>query len=349
MPDDTFKSARQPDSPIKFIGTPPPGMKQALKGVRQEKEQEAKIVKEGKEAGENVAKIIKEGKEAIVDVPPQIPSQARPVGSSDLEKLLEGLQPVSYVYDEIKLPSLGIFYDNKNGPSDGICHLRPMTGEEEQILATPRYVRKGHAIDLIFQRCMKEHFHTDSFLSQDRTYMLIFLRLISYGHEYAVEVKCPDCEKKFNTDIDLNQLSVNYCPPDFRPPLSDTLPKSNYKINYRLPRGKEENLIQEYRDKNLKMWGDSGTDESLIYRTAMLIDDIEGLKDKQELMILLKKLPIQDVAHIRNLTTEPPFGVDTRSEIICPRCLRDFEVDLPFEANFFFPRARHRKKEPESV
>ncbi|WP_447516277.1 hypothetical protein, partial [Clostridioides difficile] len=64
-----------------------------------------------------------------------------------------------------------------------------MTGEEEQILATPRFVRKGQAINMIFQRCLKEQFRPEQFLTIDRTYILIYLRGISYSPNYDVEVK----------------------------------------------------------------------------------------------------------------------------------------------------------------
>ncbi len=313
---DPFKS---PDSPIKFSGNIPPAMRQALKNVKQEK------------AG------------TTDDIPHQ--TQARVTGSAQLEDLIEQLKETSNLYEEIKLPSGGMFYDGKDGPSDGILHIRAMTGEEEQILATPRWVRKGQAINMIFQRCLREKFRTDNFLSADRTYILIWLRGISYGSEYEVEVKCPECDRKFSTSIDLSALNVNYCPKNFVTPLQDTLPKSGFNFTYRLSRGRDENVVQEYRDRNLKMWGDHGADDTLIYRSALLVDDIQGLKDKQELVMLIKSLPIQDVSYLRNLITDPPFGVDTKCEITCAACFHEFDVELPLEANFFFPRMRKKKEE----
>ena len=318
MADDTFKPQGPPDS-VKIEGTIPPAFRQALKMVRSE---------------------LPTGNEK------QGTSQARPQGSAALEDLIQGLR--KDLFEEVLLPSKGIFYDGKDGPTDGKLRIRPMTGEEEQILATPRYVRKGQAINMIFQRCLQEHFRTEDFLSIDRTFLLIWLRGISYSPEYDVEVKCPECERKFNTTIDLNTLTVNDCPVGFRPPLHDALPMSGYKFNYRLSRGKDEADVQEYRDRNLKMFGDTGADDTLIYRTALLVDDIEGLKDKKELVMLIKKLPIQDVSYLRNVIIDPPFGVDTKCQIVCASCLADFEVDLPLEANFFFPRQKRKKEQTQS-
>ena len=313
---------KNPDSPIKFGGNIPPAMRQALKNVKQDN---------AEQAGE---------------IPHQ--SQARATGSAQLEDLIEQLKDTSYLYEQIKLPSIGAFYDGKDGPVDGVLHIRPMTGQEEQILATPRWVRKGQAINMIFQRCLKEKFRTDNFLSTDRTYLLIWLRGISYGPEYEVEVKCPDCDRKFATSINLSDLTVNYCPKNFESPLHDTLPKSGFSFTYRLSRGRDETAIQDYRDRNLKMWGDQGADDTLIHRTATLLDDIQGLTEKVELKELIKQLPIQDVSYLRNLITDPPFGVDTKCEITCAACLHEFDVELPLEANFFFPRNRKKKEEAHS-
>ena len=262
--------------------------------------------------------------------------------SGHLKEILEGLKGSIANYDEIMLPSKGKFYDGTNGPTNGIVSLRQMTGQEEQILATPQYVRKGQAIDMIFGRCIKEgnQYKPANLLTVDRTYLLLYLRGISYSTYYDVEVKCPECEKKFSHSIDLSSLYVEYCPDNFGPLLEDKLPQTGLSFKYRLSTGKDEQEITEYRERRLKQFGDSAADDTLSYRTAMLLEDIDGITDKTELQILLKNLPISDVAHMRNCINEPPFGVDTNVEIYCPSCLQEFNIDLPLESNFFFPRKK---------
>jgi len=76
--------------------------------------------------------------------------------SLELANLLEAIKGQSFIYEEITLPSLGRFYNGEDGPINGKLSIRPMTGEEEQILAKPRFVKKGQAIDMIFQRCIQE-------------------------------------------------------------------------------------------------------------------------------------------------------------------------------------------------
>ncbi len=272
--------------------------------------------------------------------------EMRVTGSNKLEELIAGIgSKGGLVYEPIQLPSKGKFYDGENGPSNGTIHIRPMTGEEEEILATPRFVKKGQAINMIFNRCMRENYDSANFLTQDRTYMLIYLRGISYTPDYDVEIRDPESDQTFATTINLSELYVDYCPENFGPEnLEDKLPVTGYNFKYRLAVGQDEQEVQQYRDRRAKNFDLSGqADDTLLYRTAHLVQEIEGLTDKIEIQTLLKKLPIQDVAYLRTVVNEPPFGVDTKISITNPYSMRDFEVDLPLESNFFFPRAKRNQ------
>lgn len=261
-------------------------------------------------------------------------------GNEHLRDLISNLKMQNAIYEEIELPSKGRFYDGENGPIDGVLAIRAMTGEEEQILATPRFVRRGQAINMIFKNCMKDAYKPENLLTIDRTYLLIYLRGISYTTKYEVEVKCPNCESKFETTINLDEMFVEPCPDNYGPILQDVLPNTKLPFTYRLSTGKDEQDITDYRDRRVKQFGDNTTDDTLTYRTAMLLHEIDGIKTKNDLQVLLKNLPINDVSYIRNCINEPPFGVDTNIEIICPSCMHDFSVDLPLEASFFFPRRK---------
>jgi hypothetical protein len=273
--------------------------------------------------------------------PPQFAASGASQGA--LSKLLDGLK--TSFYETIELPSKGLFYENELLKS-GQLHVRPMTGAEEEILATPRHVRKNEAIDMIFKRCIEEHIDSTDLLTIDRNYLLIWLRGISYSPLYEVKVKCPACENSFDTEIDLNVLPVEQCPDDFTSAtLSGTLPKSGYRFTYRLSTGKDEMAILQYREKQAKKFVNS-TDDTLTFRTSLLLNNIEDVTDTKSLQILLKRLPISDVAYLRSLINEPPFGVDTDVGLVCSICANEFNIDLPLEASFFFPS--YKKKEQET-
>ena len=260
--------------------------------------------------------------------------------SSDVKELLKRVQPfVEFNYDEIKLPSMGKFYDGEDGPTDGILHVRPMTGKEEQILATPRWVKGGKAMDMIFESCIQEGYDPVNLLSIDRTYLLIFLRVISYAPEYEVEIKCPDCATKQSSVIHLNELDVEECSNNFGPEkLDDTLPTTGFTFGYRLGTGHDELEVSKHRERKAKWFGERSGDDTLLFRMANLIEYIEDINHKKDIQTILEQLPVSDVNYIRNVVNEPPFGVDTKIPQVCVSCMSEFDIDLPLEANFFFPR-----------
>lgn len=284
----------------------------------------------------------------------QSPIQAPPMGKSqmdvatamvmmnanpELNAILNTLKQSSINYEEVMLPSRGKFYDGTDGPTNGIVNIRPMTGEEEQILATPRFIKKGVAINMIFSKCIRENIKAENLLSQDRTFLLIYLRGISYGTDYEIQIRCPETEKQFNTIVDLDTLEVNRCPDDFSTQdLNGVLPKSKLEFSYRLAKGKDENDLQQYRESKAKNSGEFFSDDTLTHRIAQLTNNIGTITDKEELKVLIRNLPIQDVNYIRNLINNPPFGINTNVAILSPYSNEEFEIDLPLDSGFFFPR-----------
>jgi len=260
--------------------------------------------------------------------------------NDSVKELLKRVQPfVDLNFDEIVLPSLGKFYDGEDGPTDGILHVRPMTGKEEQILATPRWVKGGKAMDMIFESCLQEEYDPVNFLSIDRTYLLIFLRGISYTPDYEVEIKCPDCSTKYSSVIHLNELDIDECTDNFGPEkLDDTLPTTGFSFGYKLSTGFDENEVSKHRERKAKWFGDRTTDDTLLFRMASLIEYIEDVTSRKDIQMVLEKLPVSDVNYIRNVVNEPPFGVDTKIPQVCVSCMSEFDIDLPLESNFFFPR-----------
>lgn len=335
----------QENTPFQIGGNIPPAFKEALSNSGQAPHVEKGTVKQKpvpeEEFNEDDFFKTPATKAARKTIPtPDSRVNLRAQGSDALEGLLDQLAS-RHQWETFQFPSKAKFYEGI--PPE--VHVRPMTGEEEQILATPRFVKKGTAIDKIFQRCIRESINTRDMLSQDRNHLLIYLRGISYTPEYDVDIKCPSCDTRFSTTIDLNILTIEECPDDFGPEsLAGYLPASGFYYKYKLSTGQDEQSISAYRDKKIQMWGDSSEDDTLLYRTVMLLEQIEGVSNKKELMVLLKRLPIVDVAHLRNEITEPPFGVDTEVEIICPSCAEEFKIELPMETDFFFPRKKEQER-----
>jgi hypothetical protein len=287
---------------------------------------------------------VPEGQPKRKNPPRHMPTSAEAQGASQMSdaftSLMERLES-HIVWEEIELPSLGKFYDN----IPAVIHVRPMTGQEEQILATTRHVKRGKAVDMIFEKCVREfsngRIRPEELLGADRTYLLIFLRGISYTPEYDVEIRCPNCSQTFTHTINLDQLEAETCPDEFGPDsLSGTLPTSGFRFRYRLATGQDEMQVTNYREARIREFGQHADDDSHIYRMQLLLEEIEGVSDKKELSHLIRRLPVNDVVELRNVINDIPFGVKTEVGIMCEFCTFSFETEMPYEANFFFPRKR---------
>lgn len=266
-------------------------------------------------------------------------------GNSQLDFLLSGIKDTVYRYEEILLPSKGKFYDGIVGPTDGILHVRMMVGEDEQTLATQRMIKSGQALNTIYKSCVRESIVPSKMLAVDRTFLLIYLRGISHGEIYTTDIKCSECGKNFESQIDLDDLDKTMCPDDFNvDSLEGTLPKSGYNFTYRLATGEDEQLIQDYREKKNRK--NDSTDDTWAYRSSLLINQIEGLQDKAAIQILMTRLPVADVSYIRTALNDTPFGVDTELSISCPYCSNEFKAVLPMDVNFFFPSQKKEKDTP---
>jgi len=257
-----------------------------------------------------------------------------------LAELLEELKQITGKYDEIQLPSLGKFYANGEAPENGKIHVRPMKGEEEEILGTTRFLKKGVAIQKVFDNCVQERINPGKWLLIDQTYLLIYLRGISHGVSYDVEIRCPNCSHRMEATVHLEQLLVTKCPNDFGPEnLQGELPITKYKFKFHLPTIEDETRIDTYREQKKSVSEDT-TDDISHWRTALLLDDIAGLVHHDAIMILLRNLPLADITYLKNVMNEIPFGVDTMIGQWCTACNEDFKVELPFGVNFFYPKPR---------
>jgi hypothetical protein len=131
-------------------------------------------------------------------------------------------------------------------------------------------------------------------------------------------------------------------PLELSEPLSGVFPKCGHPFRYRLSRGEDEADLSKYRERRAKEWGDQAFDDTLLRRDTMLVEDIAGFTGKTEISAILESLTMDDISYLRELLRNPGFGVDTSLPLVCPFCSEEFSVELPMDANFFFPR-RTRK------
>jgi len=240
-----------------------------------------------------------------------------------------------YTYEQVTLPSKGICYP-ATWTKEGKIGLRPMTTEEEKIITTTRFVKSGRAIDMIFKACLEnKEIITEDLLSGDRSFILYYLRAMSYGAAYEYSIQCPSCGISFETVYNLNDIVIRSLKPDFSEPIKFNLPISKKVVMLRLLRGKDEIKLIEERDRRISSYGADQTDNTVSNRIVMVAESIDGNTDKVFIEKSVNRMIAGDAAAIRNFLDDEEPGISTNHKNICPKCSNEFVTDVPIGSSFF--------------
>lgn len=195
--------------------------------------------------------------------------------------------------------------------------IRPMTFEDEKALVSAG--KAQDPVNLVLQRCTT-NINIPDLLSMDKLYLIMKLREISYGDDYNTLLVCSHCKAENPTTVKLSNLNVNPVPDDFVDPVTVMLPTIKKEAKVRLPRVRDEKMMQDTQAALDQMW--------------RFVVEIDGHSDKSIIASVVDRLPLKDIRTILN-AVKTDFGVDTKIKFECNSCGGVTVVDLPIDSNFF--------------
>lgn len=277
-------------------------------------------------------------------------------GNENLDAMLRHIKTTTEQYRTVELPSRGKFYNGHDGPTNGVLHLRPMTGHEQEIFANGRDKRMD-PMSKVFSQCIQEGYDTQSFLSVDREWLAIMLRGICLGKDFECTITCPVsyCNRSYNHVVDLDEdIFVRYCPDDFGPAnLHDKFPICGYNFTYRYPTLLDTENVAKERERKISTFGSDALNSNSIDLSSVLANyvvSIEGplgiLDNRMDISFMIKNLHWNDNQYLQERIENPPFGQDPNIMISCPYCGEESSVKLPVNQGFFSLRL---KKESNSL
>lgn len=237
-------------------------------------------------------------------------------------------------YDILELPSQGILYDN-NIKSVKVEYLTAM---DESILTSPNISSGGKMIDILLKRKVKDlNFDVGDLLIGDRTTIMMYLRVSSFGADYKQLVYHPEEGEYVECVIDLSTLKQKKLTvkPNEVGEFEYELPKTGRKVTFTLLTGKDEEII-DFREKEEEKRNKDGVSNKIIFKLEQQIKSIDGERDKIKISNILKKLPIIDSRSIRKYIDDITPGIDykTTGRTQGGESLATF---LRFGSNFFWP------------
>ena len=255
----------------------------------------------------------------------------------------------------VDLPSRGDFYAEGH-PLHGkdSIEIRHMTAREEDILTSKSLLKKGVALDKVIQSIIVDRsINIEDLLIGDKNAIMVYTRMYAYGAEYETNVTCPNCgahtKHEFNlethrlrhpddeeTDDDGNAMSKDW-DRTAKGTFLVTLPKTQVKAELRLLTGKDERLLANAIQR--KRRGKSGAkDPSLVDQMKRFIVSLNSVTDEVQINEFIRHMPALDSRYLRSVYALLTPGMDLSQEFVCPHCDYETEMEVPFTAEFFWPK-----------
>ena len=241
--------------------------------------------------------------------------------------------------ESTELPSKGQIY---NKPQAAIVELRSMTARDEMKRLSPSVSQFKTLADII-EGCLieKPAVHVYDMALGDYEYLLHKLRIVTYGDEYKMGIRCPYCGEYVDTTAHLEELQLKEFDLEaFEASRRIVLPKSGHEVtlNFQTPHMLDEN---EAKIKEMKRkFKEAEVDFGLMVLLTSAIDTVDGLTlDPVKMETFINKLPALDMTKILNAidTLNNQIGLDTAITVTCPQCGGEVVSSFRFGPEFFRP------------
>ena len=175
----------------------------------------------------------------------------------------------------------------------------------------------------------------------DYEFLLHKLRIITYGDEYKMELRCPFCGAHMEPIAHLEDLTLKMIDKEeFEKLRTITLPVGGQivTLNTQTPHMLD---LAESRAKEMKRkFKTAEIDFESLIRLQLGIDTVDGMKlDEFQLETFINKLPARDMLKIENslMALATQFGIDNKLIIPCNACGGEVPTYFRYGPEFFRP------------
>lgn len=241
------------------------------------------------------------------------------------------------IFESFTLPSKGLIYSKEIEPR---ITLRSMTTMEEMKRLSPTETPYKIMSDII-EACMQEKpaLRVYDMALGDYQFLLHKIRIVTYGPEYRMMVKCNDCGAVTESIADLDSLHVNEYTTDIIKQKLITLPKTNKQVTLRFQTPHDLDQIA-YLSAEMKKKTKQNIDYSVLYTLMSLIETVDGqILDTLSAEEFIKNLPSKDANYILNCANKlsSSIGIDNQITLKCGSCGAEMKTPFRLTSEFFGP------------
>lgn len=240
-----------------------------------------------------------------------------------------------------QLPSHGALYKDELEPSvqNGEIHVHPMSALTEINLKNPDLLFNGKALEAVVAECVPGIRKPLELYGRDIDALLLFLRLVTYGSEYRIEVK-HDCDgaKQHSYTVNLEELLMSM------KQLDPTIIEQKRIVT--LPTGQKVFTRPMRFSDVIELFHQTGNKKELtpedirqlaIVNLMCMIEQVDEVSDVALIREWVQSLTTPMVNRVTEAASElNKWGPDQIVTLKCRDCGADMKVELPLNPVSFF-------------
>ena len=263
----------------------------------------------------------------------------------------------------ITLPSGGQFYPEGSLEmgATGELPVYGMTAKDDVAIKTPDALISGEAVVQVIKSCIPSIKDPWQMPASDVDFVLVAIRIASYGEEMEMEATCNKCEEEFNFGIDLTQYIDKLGQVEFSNETT-TIKYGKLKVHIKPLTYNEMSLLQRSTFEEQQVLSMAQANEEIdeterreMYQQVLnnmtelnistISSGVQGIElpdndiivDKNEIIDFVNNSSVKltnkitdTLQAIRDKTIIPPLDVE------CPKCEHKWQSPLDFDYTSFF-------------
>jgi len=234
-------------------------------------------------------------------------------------------------HDVVQLPSGGLFYKNKK-KSIKVGYLT--ANDENTLVGSVQNSNQSIILTLLRNKIYEHDLRPEELLEGDIEAILIYLRNTSFGSEYVYTITDPKTGKSFEATILLDELNIKRTEfnPDENGMFVTKLPRSGNHVKIR-PLTYSEILEL---DRMTDQYPVGRIAPTITWRLNKMVQEIDGITDREKIAAFIETLPIMDSKHIRNFVKDNVPSLDLEKTVMAPSGEK-VSFRITFGVEFFRP------------
>ena len=241
-----------------------------------------------------------------------------------------------------QLPSKGIFYnDGELGENvvNGEIHIHAMSAIDEINMKNPDMLFSGKAIEEVCKSCIPDIKKPNRLLARDVDAIMIFLRVVTYGPYFEIEVQhdCPDAKKHdYSVNIESVISEMTYLDPTLIESAYSLILPNDQVVRFQPARYEHVvKLLQANESK--KEFTAEDIKNTIMNNMLDLILRVDDVTDRNLIGQWLMQIPATYANRIaERLDKLNDWGPSTKYTLVCKDCRHDNIIDIPLNPINFF-------------